>query len=411
MEKFELEDYKILFDLMGSFQEKQSEQRLRGFNDFNILSVVRGKYEEVGLHSQFIYALLDKEEKHYQDELFLQLFVRNVLGIESKEFGEILKVVREDLTINLEDANKRRIDFTIESENYLIGIEMKLYADDQNKQLSDYKDELDKRNEKEENTKKVIIYYLTIDGENASRGSSNGIEYQKISFQKEILKWINACIKEVANITNLSVLLSQYRDIILQITKQYKGNVMELDEYIKQLSNNEQEKTIKILEMLTKKYPKMKEEKLKEFFAETLPNLLREEIKKQKLENWKIEFGGEKSKINTAYKVHIKFFKDKDWKIFYCLRFEANNMENLYWAITQSDRKNNLKEDKTLQEYRKKLGAKQSDWSLLWKYSEYQTKEYISILEKDYTFYAKNIIEEFISIIREVDLDELNQRA
>jgi len=225
------QDYKVFFELMGEFLTTQAEQKKRGFNDFNILSVVRGKYEEVGLHSQFIYSLLDKDEKHYQGELFLKLFIKYVLNIPINDFGKVLNVAREDLTSSLE-ADKRRIDFTIESENYLIGIEMKLYAGDQKNQLSDYYKELTQRNEKNDNTKRVEIYYLTIDGKDASSDSHNNISYKKVSFKKEMLEWMTACVNEIANITNLHILLSQYRDIILQITKQYKGKVMTLDEYI-----------------------------------------------------------------------------------------------------------------------------------------------------------------------------------
>lgn len=224
------------FNKLDEFKKKQIIEKQQGINDFNILSIIRNKNEEVGLHSNLIYSLLNPNENHNQGELFLRLFIRNVLFIEEFNEEEIISVEREDLT-----SKNRRIDFTIESTSYIIGIEMKTtyYTEDQPKQLSHYKDELDDRNKKYNNSKIVIIYYLTLNGKDASPESikdenNNLINYKKASFKIDMLNWITNCHKEVSSITNLAILLTQYRDIILQISSpvNYKSNLTTLDKFM-----------------------------------------------------------------------------------------------------------------------------------------------------------------------------------
>jgi len=198
------------------FKIEQEKQKQRGLNDYNIMTAIRKPHAEVGMHSNFIFSLLNKDGKHYQDDLFVNLFVKYVLKID--DFGKVLKVKMEDVT----DKN-RRIDFTIESENYMIGIEMKIYASDQDKQIYDYFNFL-----KEKVNKKVKIYYLTLNGKEASENSLNNLEkesYQNISFKKDILNWLEASKKEVRNITNLNNAIEYYTDIVKQLTNKYESPI------------------------------------------------------------------------------------------------------------------------------------------------------------------------------------------
>lgn len=249
--------YQTFFNKINDFLIDIEHKKLRGINDYNMLSIVRNKYEEVGLHSQLIFSLLNPQEKHNQNDLFLKIFIKEVLKIE--DFGDIISVKREDLTYS-----NRRIDFTIESSNYNIGIEMKTnhYTKDQPSQISHYEEELLMRSN-QDTSKKVKIYYLILNGKDASKESSNSSKYTKISFQNEMIVWINSCMNEVSNITNLSILLSQYKDIIEQITNQYESKLMTLKEYLKKDAN---ENTFEILEILTKDF-RMQRKKLKKIFS------------------------------------------------------------------------------------------------------------------------------------------------
>ena len=408
-----MQKYKFFFDDISDLKLKQLEQKKRGLNDFNLLSVVRGKYEEVGLHSQFIFALLDESALHYQDELFLNLFIKFVLGFDLKAFGHVINIQREDITTNLVDKNKRRIDFTIESENFLVGIEMKLYAEDQKNQIIDYKAELDKRNETYENSKIVEIYYLTLDGKKATKESHGDVNYKRISFKKEILNWMNACINEVENITNLYILLSQYRDIVLQITKQYKGKVMSLMEYIKSNDPDSRKQNIKILEEIGSEYKNEKLKFIAEYFSSKLPEQLREQSKNR----WNIEFNVS-GDINTKYKAHIKFYKNDNWKIVYWLRFDEHDMQKMYWAIAKVNDQIDLSKirevkEKQIDNFRNKIkvkyGVRQTSTSLFWAYSKFDiNSNFNKIIEEDSDILAIEIYNEFLNIMNILEDNELS---
>ena len=76
MDKEEIE----LFELIDDILKKQESQKLRGLNDYNILNVVRKASEEVGMHSNVIYSLINPKGLHYQNDLFLNLSIEKVLG-------------------------------------------------------------------------------------------------------------------------------------------------------------------------------------------------------------------------------------------------------------------------------------------------------------------------------------------
>jgi len=247
--------YEEFFQEIKEFLAEQKLQRLRGLNDYNILKVVRNPNEEVGLHSRFLYSFLDINGEHYQNDLFVNIFIKNVL--ELNDFGRVLRVEKEDLT----DKN-RRIDFTIKSEKYLIGIEMKIDADDQEKQIYDYHKFLE---DVKTDNQEVIIYYLTKNGNKASECSHQGTKYKQISFKKDILKWIEECQKEVKNITNLNYAFEEYKEIVEIITEEKKEKVMNL---VKKILEKENEDWLKIAEEIHKAYPKIMEIKTKEILED-----------------------------------------------------------------------------------------------------------------------------------------------
>ena len=210
------------FEKIKLFKEEQKKQKQRGLNDYNMVNVVRKENAEVGMHSNVIYSLIDPNGLHYQDELFLQIFIKDVLEI--NDFGDILSVQAEEST-----NENRRVDFTIKSSNYYIGIEMKVDAVDLENQISHYYEDLKEKASKDLN-QEVIIYYLTKNAKDASFHSHREIEYRKISFEKHILTWIENCQKEVKNITNLNEAFENYKDIVKKITNKYKGRVMLLED-------------------------------------------------------------------------------------------------------------------------------------------------------------------------------------
>lgn len=210
---------KKLLQLNGKIETIEEIQKQQG-GSFNIFSILKMERLEVQTHSAFIYELLNPNGNHYQENKYLELFIKYVLEIELNLNS--VKVKQEDLT----DEN-RRIDFTIENEENFIVIEMKIDAKDQDKQLSDYKIFADKKN------KKTHVYYLTLDGKEATKNSSEGIDYKKISFSFHILKWIEKSIEKSSNLPIIRETLSQYKNLIEKITNQNNEEIeMEVSKII-----------------------------------------------------------------------------------------------------------------------------------------------------------------------------------
>ena len=238
------------FEKIKLFKEEQKKQKQRGLNDYNMVNVVRKENAEVGMHSNVIYSLIDPNGLHYQDDLFLRIFIKNVLEI--NDFGDILSVQAEEST-----NENRRVDFTIKSNNYYIGIEMKVDASDLENQISHYYDDLKEKASKDSN-QEVIIYYLTKNGKDASLHSHNNeVKYRKISFEKHILNWIENCQKEVKNITNLNEAFENYKDIVKKITNKYEGRVMSLKNEL--LKNEEY---FELAKQISEAFQEAKNEKL-----------------------------------------------------------------------------------------------------------------------------------------------------
>ena len=198
---------------IGLIVNKYEEIEKVNATNFNIFSILKLERNEVETHSYFIYELLNPQGTHNQGDIFVKLFITTVLGLDIND-DSVIKVKREDLT-----SNNRRIDFTIQTSKYQIGIEMKIDAQDQDEQLNDYLIELKKN---AVNSQEAKLYYLTLFGYEASKSSVRGLklnkDYYAISFSVEILKWLEKCIEKSATIPILREGLVQYKNLINKIT-------------------------------------------------------------------------------------------------------------------------------------------------------------------------------------------------
>jgi len=128
--------YIDFFEEIKKIQDKIKAQKKRGLNDFNLLTIVRKYHEEIYLHSKMIGTLLNPNGLHYQDTLFLELFLQI---IDFKDFN------LKNTKIFLEYKN---IDLYITDGNKHIIIENKIWAKDQKEQISRYVEIIQKENPK-----------------------------------------------------------------------------------------------------------------------------------------------------------------------------------------------------------------------------------------------------------------------
>ena len=230
---FSEQDFEDFVRRFSDYLANANESKKRGNNDYNPLKAVQNPHDEVNMHSGFLASLLNTRGEHYQDDLFLRLFLQ-ALGL-AEWFGSTknAQVFKEKKNIDIHIFN---------SEKHII-IENKIWYDDQPNQIARYIDAVKSKNVEYKN---IAMVYLSPFGREPSPNSldkwqinddlnllefdENKVKYKQVSYKKDILKWIESCQKEVGNITNLNSALEFYKDIVKIITYQ-KESKMSIAEF------------------------------------------------------------------------------------------------------------------------------------------------------------------------------------
>ena len=197
--------------LLQQAYEKSKDYLYEDSSRFNLLSIIEKDRDEAHIHSKIIYNLLSQNWGKKDKETFLTLFLKEI-GIEDENIYDKNWEVTREKAFDL-DTIKGRLDFEIKSKDCIYIIEMKIDAGDQPEQLIRY------QKFAKEQHKKYKIFYLTLDGHNASKKSigeeenleeNEKVEYINISFQGEILNWLENCLKLVEGKENKLACINQY---------------------------------------------------------------------------------------------------------------------------------------------------------------------------------------------------------
>lgn len=227
MEEFKkevLDDFKNrLLKLNEEIIKVEEKSRKKG-DKFNIFSILGIQRKEVETHSFLLYDLINPNGSHYQGDLYLRIFLKEILK-EKDDFkiynlldnAKNIKVDRETF-ISGKGIKNGFIDFTIEIDKYYIAIEMKIDSKENGNQLDNYKAFLDSIPNKEKR-----LYYLTLFGDEADKSKIEEDEkngYIRISFLQDISNFIEKSIEESKNLPIIRESLIQYQATIKNITNQ-----------------------------------------------------------------------------------------------------------------------------------------------------------------------------------------------
>jgi len=169
-----------LRSVLATFDKKESFS----YNIFDVLNIGTA---EVITHTPFLINLLNPNGSHGQANLFLESFIHKFIPKEKKDYFILTDI--NDYHIEEEKPFQNgRIDIYIQSidtnQKFVIIIENKLLAGDQQHQLKRYFDFLKARNFKDEH---MMMFYLTIEGNDPSPYSINTKLMNELN-TKEILK-------------------------------------------------------------------------------------------------------------------------------------------------------------------------------------------------------------------------------
>lgn len=176
-------------------------------------------------------------------------------GLKSKLLECFIKTLGENFTINsfnCENAriyteystSEGRIDILIEDEKRkkAIIIENKIYANDQLKQLERY-DSYAKETYQKGNYQ---ILYLTLDGKEATEQSGKGVSYLTISYEENIINWLEKCVAIASRFPIVRETIIQYINHLKELTHQDMNNKNK-EEITEVLSKIENLKAAKII--------------------------------------------------------------------------------------------------------------------------------------------------------------------
>jgi len=179
------------------------------FNMFRILGV--DHYEIT--HSSILSELLSPQGSHGLKYKFLQAFIDTVgLNEFIKDFDYKNATVQTEVSVG-----NGRIDILINDNNgHALIIENKIYASDQWEQLKRY-------NEFAINKYGIAnykIFYLTLSGKDASINSGQNIDYKPISYENDIVLWLDQCVDLSSRFPLVRETINQYINHLKKLTNQ-----------------------------------------------------------------------------------------------------------------------------------------------------------------------------------------------
>lgn len=169
---------------------------------FNLFSILRSSSDEVRLHSRFLAFLLNPSASHNQGTVPLRLLLKR-LGIQNFDIETV--VVK---------AEYQNIDILIHNQSgQAVIIENKIYASDQDEQLWRYHQRM-----QAEGYREIWTTYLTLDGSEPSEQSRKSLPVKLLSYEAEIIAWLEECIPLVAREPGVRESIFQYIELIRKLT-------------------------------------------------------------------------------------------------------------------------------------------------------------------------------------------------
>jgi hypothetical protein len=177
--------------------------------NFNLFSILEIETDEVKTHSRFLAELLNPKGAHGQSDSFLKLFIKKLQNTN-------LNTKYTDVYTEYCIDNGRIDIFLKDNEDNIIIIENKIYAKEREDQLFDYYKTFP-------NSKLV---FLNLFGEDSNEDSSNNIDYETISYEKDIIDWLEKCKAIVVDIPIIRESLTTYINLIKKLTNQNLNEMM-----------------------------------------------------------------------------------------------------------------------------------------------------------------------------------------
>lgn len=406
---------KFLYNLKLIYNKYKVIDSLK--SDFNVFDLIINPYDEVNLHSRMIYSILT--ERKFQKQ-FLMSFLNSIKVSlpDNVSFSDFKNIVVEKEKAFSNGRVDLFISFKIKNIYYNVSIENKLLACDQPEQINRYLSYMNSF----PNANNYVCY-LTLDGSAPSEDSTKRLdEIKLISYDSEIMNWIEDCIKIALREPGVREVLIQYSSLLERLTGKDVDFIMELKEYLLEDPENFiiANSMIPALndakaELQFRFWTKL-EESLDLMF-ENFPNINYKKMNINKDLGHLHQFYT-KSEVNDLYKSRssgcygINYSLDATKYIGDVLfRVECNKPDGVYYGLKKMKEK---KIDESSEEYKifsekfKPKEFKTSPWWFVWKYININGNRLNFLnMDKDlsYVLFDESKLDSFIkSITSEIEL-------
>lgn len=214
--------YDALLDDYTAMRKKYYRWNRKKAERYNIFQVLNIRHGETKTHTPYLINLLNPKASHAQGLLFFNLFINAIAPESKKHLYMDLKV--SNLRVKEEKSTEDgRLDIFIESfglkDRFVIVIENKINAGDQDKQLERYYNHCQKSGYTDDN---ILLIYLTKCRKDASDSSMPFLERERLkeasvlvnmSYRQDIKNVLKTYIKELKS-KKVRFIAKQYLDII-----------------------------------------------------------------------------------------------------------------------------------------------------------------------------------------------------
>jgi len=279
-----------------------------------------------------------------------------------------------------------RIDILIrDNENKAIIIENKIYADDQWEQLKRYNTFA----QKEYGEGNYQVFYLNLWGNEVSEQSSEGVDYTPISYQTNIIAWLEKCVCVAVHFPMVRETINQYVNHLKSLTNQ-DMDTKNIDEVVEILSKNI-ESTFAVADNITN----LKNHLINKVFLPQLSAICEE----LGLKNVSEEY----DRVNESWSGFQ--IKNPNWKTFKIgFEFEARGLGSFIIGVNHID--NDIRNDETFEKLKLFFARKNNNW--VWK--SFPTDSYwgkeamIAIQNGEMVNIFKEEIKKILDLTKEFDM-------
>ena len=316
---------------------------------YNIFDVLGLKSSEVRLHSSILASLFDSKE-HGAGNAFLKAFlkIRKLELPDDFMCSGPVQVETEKYLGPKTDKKGGRIDLYLSDGKDCLVIENKIYAGDQEHQLLRYHNE----------APNAKLVYLTLIGKNPSDISLGGLPAESVtclSYEDDIVGWLNDCVRIAANLPYVRETINQYIKTIQQLT------------------NTDMPINSEIIDLISRKENISAAFAIRENFNHAINNIMvqfiatiKERVKEEGLpfkvigdnENW--------IDRDTGF-----YFVHPSWRGFsFGAAFDAPGLTKLYIGFVKDNEINDISQIEGLENLAIDLGYKQKTKNWYWRWAD-----------------------------------------